>query len=226
MSKQIGVGSKLPVWRFIVVVLGSAVTVAGRAAPAQEAIVKRMGVPAATRPCSEDEAGWWSQLKATADETTAAYFSKDEAIRKRIAERKGRTGSMEELFSPEELAEFAKLDTEIVNLRNRFQALLSEGEDKSYKAPVPDNIHPVLLYTGRPDYTEEARTKKIQGDVRLRVEFRADGTVGLVSITRGLGFGLDEEATEAMRRILFLPAIKEGKFVVQYQTLEASFNLR
>jgi TonB family protein len=184
-----------------------------------------MGVPEATRPCGADEASRWKQIRAAADDAIEARLREDEAIRKRIDELEGRMGRrMEELFSPEELAKLAKMDVEIASLKEKFLGLLRHGLDSSYKAPVPDNIHPVLLYTGRPDYTEEAR--KIQGDVRLRVEIRADDIIGATSIISGLGYGLDEEASEAMRRILFLPAIKDGAFVSQYQTLEASFNLR
>jgi len=61
--------------------------------------------------------------------------------------------------------------------------------------------------------TEESRKKKVSGSLALVVELRPDGTVGEVKIVQGLGYGLDEKAADAARQMIFLPAVKDRKFV-------------
>jgi outer membrane biosynthesis protein TonB len=51
---------------------------------------------------------------------------------------------------------------------------------------------PSLLHEVKPDYTEEARRRGINGDVELEIVVRSDGTVGDVRLQRGLGYGLDQ----------------------------------
>ena len=74
-------------------------------------------------------------------------------------------------------------------------------------------------------YTNAAREAKEQGMIVLSVEFRADGTIRVLKIVRGLGFGLDEQAVAAVQKIIFLPAIKDGTFVNMSSNIEYSFNL-
>ena len=62
-----------------------------------------------------------------------------------------------------------------------------------------------------PQYTDEARRLRIEGDVRLRVNFRADATVEVLEVIEGLGHGLDESAVRAARQIEFAPAEQGGK---------------
>jgi TonB family protein len=94
----------------------------------------------------------------------------------------------------------------------KFLALLAEGRDKSYQPPIPDRGI-TLLYQVPFNSTEASRKKNISGSVALVVELRPDGTVGEVKIVQGLGYGLDEKAAEAARQIIFLPAVKDRKFV-------------
>jgi TonB family protein len=59
-------------------------------------------------------------------------------------------------------------------------------------------------------YTPEARQAKVQGDVVLRVTFMADGQVVVNGVVRGLGHGLDQEATREAEHIRFRPATRDG----------------
>ncbi len=79
-----------------------------------------------------------------------------------------------------------------------------------------------LKITSKPRavYTDEARQNQIQGTIRLRVTFNADGTIGNVSPISGLGYGLTEKAIEAARRILFEPEIVCNKPRTITKTLE------
>ena len=73
------------------------------------------------------------------------------------------------------------------------------------------------------EYTDEARTRKVRGDVRLRVVFAADGTVKDVFPIKSLPHGLTDAAMAAARRIKFDPAIRQGKPASQFVTLVYDF---
>jgi TonB family protein len=62
-----------------------------------------------------------------------------------------------------------------------------------------------------PNYTEEARTKKIEGEVLLEVVFEASGKLRVLKVVRGLGHGLDDAAVHAAEQIRFKPALKDGQ---------------
>lgn len=62
-----------------------------------------------------------------------------------------------------------------------------------------------------PTYTEEARTKKIEGEVLLEVVFEASGRLKVLRVVRGLGHGLDDAAVRAAEQIRFKPALKDGQ---------------
>jgi TonB family protein len=63
-----------------------------------------------------------------------------------------------------------------------------------------------ILSKPRPEYTEEARRLKIEGEVLLEVLFGASGDARVLRLIRGLGHGLDENAILAIRAIQFRPA--------------------
>ncbi|HMG73455.1 MAG TPA: TonB family protein [Pyrinomonadaceae bacterium] len=94
----------------------------------------------------------------------------------------------------------------------KFLGLLAEGQAQSYQPPIPDR-GATLLDQVPLQSTEESRKKNISGELALVVELRPDGTVGEVKIVQGLGYGLDEKAAAAARRMIFLPAVKDRKFV-------------
>ena len=62
-----------------------------------------------------------------------------------------------------------------------------------------------------PIYTEEARAKRIEGEVLLEVVLEASGRLHVVKIVRGLGHGLDDAAVHAAEQIRFKPALKDGQ---------------
>jgi len=57
------------------------------------------------------------------------------------------------------------------------------------------------------------------------VVFSADGRVDDIKVVRGLSHGLDETAQAAARQVLFLPAIKDGKFISMRGQLECDYQL-
>ncbi|HXX44997.1 MAG TPA: TonB family protein [Candidatus Acidoferrales bacterium] len=83
---------------------------------------------------------------------------------------------------------------------------------KVKQTAVTSNVKPVeILFVPKPIYTDEARNRKIEGDVLVEVVFAASGEVKVVRVVRGLGFGLDEAAEAAARQIRFKPALQEGQ---------------
>lgn len=77
-----------------------------------------------------------------------------------------------------------------------------------------------------PSYTELARQNQTTGTVVLRAVFSASGAVENISVMKAsLPDGLTEKSIEAARRIRFIPAIKDGRFVSTWIQLEYNFNL-
>jgi TonB family protein len=84
---------------------------------------------------------------------------------------------------------------------------------------------PVPLNNPRPNYTEEAHKNGIQGIVVVRVLVGADGAVKRAQIVRGLPDGLNEEAIRTAFQIRFRPAMKAGKPVAFWQSVQIEFHL-
>jgi TonB family protein len=68
-----------------------------------------------------------------------------------------------------------------------------------------------ITFVPKPQYTDEARSKKIEGEVVIQVLFTASGTVKVIRVVQGLGYGLDEAAESAARQIQFRPAMQDGQ---------------
>ncbi len=60
----------------------------------------------------------------------------------------------------------------------------------------------------RPVYTESARQARIEGRVVIEISIDDHGEVTNVRVVKGLGFGLDEAALEAAKRLHFAPATR------------------
>jgi TonB family protein len=67
-----------------------------------------------------------------------------------------------------------------------------------------------VLWKPKPVYTDEARAKKLEGNVTLEVIFRATGQVEVLRVKSGLGSGLDQSARAAAEQIRFRPGKKDG----------------
>jgi TonB family protein len=77
-----------------------------------------------------------------------------------------------------------------------------------------------------PEYTDEARSARIEGTVTLELEFTAAGEVRVLRVVRGLGHGLDEAAERAALRIRFKPAQStDGRAVDSRATVQITFRL-
>jgi len=84
---------------------------------------------------------------------------------------------------------------------------------------------PRPTYSPQPEYSEEARRRKVQGTVVLAIVVTSAGDVAQIRVTHGRGYGLDEKAIEAVREWKFRPAMKDGAPVSVDVAVEVSFHL-
>jgi len=84
---------------------------------------------------------------------------------------------------------------------------------------------PLQLSAPDPEYTEEARRAKIQGTCVLVLIVDPAGLPRDLKVVRGLGYGLDAKALDAVRNWRFEPAKKDGQPVSVQVTVEVGFHL-
>ncbi len=82
-----------------------------------------------------------------------------------------------------------------------------------------------LVMKPEPSYTDSAREAQIVGTVVLKVVFSSAGAVTNIQTVQALPHGLTEAAISAARKIKYIPAIKDGKYVSMWMQLEYNFNL-
>ncbi len=84
---------------------------------------------------------------------------------------------------------------------------------------------PRALYDPDPEYSDEARRAKYQGNVLLSLIVDATGHVREIQVARSLGMGLDEKAIEAVKKWKFAPGMKDGHPVAVQVSVEVNFRL-
>jgi TonB family protein len=109
-----------------------------------------------------------------------------------------------------------------------IDALNSVGSQAKTASPKPSSgaTAPVeITFKPKPDYTDEGRKQKINGEVRLEVLFKSDGQVHVIRVLEGLGYGLDEQAVKAAEQIKFKPALHEGQPIDSMAQVHIIFEL-
>jgi TonB family protein len=107
-------------------------------------------------------------------------------------------------------------------------SLLAQEGRQPYRPKDPGIVAPVVIKDVKPQYTAEAREKKIQGVVELEAVVLEDGTVGDVTVTKSLDqtYGLDQASVDALKRWLFKPGLRDDKPVRVLVAVEMSFTLK
>jgi TonB family protein len=85
---------------------------------------------------------------------------------------------------------------------------------------------PTVVSRVEPEYSEDARKARYQGTVLLEAIIRKDGRIDTIRLLRSLGFGLDQNAIDALKQWRFRPGMKNGKPVDVTINIAVSFNLR
>jgi len=178
-------------------------------------------IPLASLPSSDEVKQWWEEVRAAGAEAAKAAGQKEEMLKKKRVSGAYVPDDEDELLSKKDRE---KMNAEITRTTGNYLGLLREGKEKGYRVPLPDN-RVIALHHAPARYTNAARDAKAQGEIVLSIEFRADGTIKVLKIVRGLGFGLDEKAVAAAQKIIFLPQIKDGTFVNMSSGLTFTFNL-
>ncbi len=82
-----------------------------------------------------------------------------------------------------------------------------------------------IVLKPRANYTAQAREGQTQGKVLLRVVFSANGGIGAISVVNGLENGLTEQAIAAAKRIIFIPASRNGIHYSVVKPVEYTFTI-
>jgi len=92
--------------------------------------------------------------------------------------------------------------------------------------PVAKVTQPLrITFKQKAQYTDEGRTNNIQGSVTLRVTFLANGTIGPISVIKGLPYGLTEQAIAAAREMKFEPEMVNGVPRTTTRPVTFTFNI-
>lgn len=111
--------------------------------------------------------------------------------------------------------------------KNALPASLPQGYDVS-SIPYAGKrgvSPPHPKFTPDPKYYEPARLAKLQGFTVLKIVVKQDGTVSDIYISRPLGFGMDEEAVNAVKTWEFDPGSINNHPVPVRMTIQVAFHL-
>jgi TonB family protein len=86
-------------------------------------------------------------------------------------------------------------------------------------------IAPRVIYQTDPEFSEEARKAKFQGNCVLGLIVDANGRPTNIHILNALGMGLDEKAIESVKGWKFEPGKKDGHDVAVEIAVEVDFHL-
>ncbi|HEY6215133.1 MAG TPA: TonB family protein [Pyrinomonadaceae bacterium] len=92
-------------------------------------------------------------------------------------------------------------------------------------SPKEVDVKAEITERPEPEYTREARSVGIQGNVVLKLLLLGNGKLDRVRVVRRVPYGLTENAIRAACEIKFKPAQKAGKEVSQWVTVEYPFRL-
>ncbi len=104
-------------------------------------------------------------------------------------------------------------------------ATVQNSAPRRSEAAAPSETPVEVLWKPKPVYTDEARAKKLEGNVTLEVIFHATGQVEVLRVKSGLGSGLDQSARTAAEQIRFRPGKKDGVAVDKTGVVLITFEL-
>lgn len=116
-----------------------------------------------------------------------------------------------------------KRDVFLARFNDEKVRQLKEKLAESEKAYGDGDRKAKLIYKVEPEYTADAREKKIEGSVLLGVTIDHDGLPQNPQVKKSLYPSLDQSAIDAVRKWRFEPAIKNGQPVSMYITVEVYF---
>jgi TonB family protein len=98
-------------------------------------------------------------------------------------------------------------------------------DDRALRRVGGDVSAPVLIYSVKPGFTQQARNAKIAGNVLVNLVVDQNGIPTNVRVVRGIGHGLDEKAIEAVSKYRFKPSMEHGQPVPVEINVELNFQI-
>jgi len=84
---------------------------------------------------------------------------------------------------------------------------------------------PEVIYYVEPEFTDEARKAKASGNVLVYIWVDEQGRPSHIKVARGMGFGLDQRALDAVAQYRFKPAMENGRPVKVEMYVDVNFNI-
>lgn len=103
------------------------------------------------------------------------------------------------------------------------EAVIEAAPDDEKTAQLQGLRLPRPFRRFRPDYPDSAAKADAEATVDVVLEIGADGEIGQIRIERWAGFGLDESTIDAVRKMHFFPAIKNGSPIAMRVLLRYNF---
>jgi len=135
----------------------------------------------------------------------------------KLLSSEGRKGESDALLAQALPIRQAQID----KISTHAPGAVTEGAVKVGNGVAP----PSLVNKQEPEYSEHARTAKLEGTVRLGLTIGTDGLPRDIKLLNSLGFGLDEKAAEAVSQWQFKPGTRDGAPVPVQATIEVNFRL-
>jgi TonB family protein len=144
------------------------------------------------------------QKKVEELRTTLAQLEKNQPVDEaRMKDVREKIALMEKLYTPEREREVQRTIAEMQKLQANRKAR--------------------VIYRVEPEYTADAREKKIEGSVVLTLTIDHEGQPQNIQVKRSLYPSLDQSAIEAARKMRFEPAMKDGQPVSMFISVEFVF---
>jgi TonB family protein len=121
-------------------------------------------------------------------------------------------------------ADFWRQQYEALNFHVKSEETLEAGKEV-FQGNDETIVKAKILRKPEPLYTETARGNKVSGTVILRGLLASDGKVKQIIALLMLPDGLTEKSIEAMRKMQFTPATRDGRPISQWVTIEYNFHV-
>jgi hypothetical protein len=117
-------------------------------------------------------------------------------------------------------------DGALQTLGDQTKADENKSEEKTQQNAGTEKNEPMIIVAKpRASYTDAARRSQTQGKVMLRVIFLANGGIGSISPANELQNGLTEQAIAAAKKIVFIPAKRNGKTYNVAKQVQYNFSI-
>jgi TonB family protein len=146
---------------------------------------------------------------------------KSQELRETLAQLE-RIRPVDEARLKEARAQLAELDRQSPNQETR---LLEQEQSTAEMQKTQADRKARVIYRVEPEYTEDAREKKIAGTVVLTLTVDHDGLPQNIHVKKSLYPSLDQSAIEAAKKMRFEPAMKDGQPVSMWISVEMNFQV-